>query len=165
MAQNVILHLDMAQDHRQLTDEEVQLRKALKLRVQGLAAVERSRRRQCSRITWLKEGDACTKFFHLKANARRRKNLIPKLKDSQGLLLWSHEEKEEEILRHFRSTLGTKEIRTCTLNWDDLELDSLPISGLDAPFTEQEVWSAILQMPAEKAPGLDGFTGDFYRSC
>jgi hypothetical protein len=37
MAQDIILRLGIAQDHRQLTDEEKELREALKLRVQGLA--------------------------------------------------------------------------------------------------------------------------------
>jgi hypothetical protein len=36
--------------------EEHQLRKELKLRALGLKAFERSRRRQASRITWLKSG-------------------------------------------------------------------------------------------------------------
>ena len=79
--------------------------------------------------------------------------------------MWSHEDKEKEILRNFRETLGTKETRTCTFNWDDLELDSVQLTGLDNLFTEQEIWTAITLMPAEKAPGPDGFTGDFFRSC
>ena len=37
--------------------------------------------------------------------------------------------------------------------------------GLDNPFTEQEVWQAIKQSPAEKSPGPDGFSGVFFRSC
>ena len=156
MAQYIILRLDEAQDFRELTDEEKQLRKALKVRVLGLTAVERSRRRQCSRLTWLKEGDACTKFFHLKANARRRKNFIPCLKSQTGILLWSHEDKKNEIFNHFMSTLGTKEQRTCTLNWSELALPPVSAAGLDAAFTEEEIWAAIAEMPAEKAPGRRG---------
>lgn len=37
--------------------------------------------------------------------------------------------------------------------------------GLDAPFTMAEVWAAIIASPIEKAPGPDGFTGQFFRSC
>jgi hypothetical protein len=35
--------------------------------------------RQKSRIKWLKEGDKCTKFFHLMANSNRRFNNIDSL--------------------------------------------------------------------------------------
>lgn len=39
------------------------------------------------------------------------------------------------------------------------------LAGLDAPFSEDEIWAAISQMPSEKAPGPDGFTTDFYKRC
>ena len=63
MALEIILRLDIAQEHRQLSEEELQLRKKLKVRVLGLAAVERARKKQVSRITNLKLGDANTRFF------------------------------------------------------------------------------------------------------
>jgi hypothetical protein len=50
MANDVIHRLDIAQERRQLSREEFQLHKGLKARVLGLAAVERSRRRQASRL-------------------------------------------------------------------------------------------------------------------
>lgn len=34
------------------------------------------------------------------------------------------------------------------------------MEGLDARFTEEEIWSAISQMPSEKAPGRA-----FYKMC
>lgn len=37
--------------------------------------------------------------------------------------------------------------------------------GLDLPFSEPEVWKAIKLSPKEKAPGPDGFTSVFYRTC
>lgn len=36
---------------------------------------------------------------------------------------------------------------------------------LDAPFSVDEVWTTIKDMPLDKAPVPDGFTGRFYKSC
>jgi hypothetical protein len=105
------------------------------------------------------------KIFSSKGNARRRKNIIPSLTRSNGEIIWSHEEKEEEITRHFLSTLWAREQRTLNFNWDDLELEVVHMGGLDATFSEEEIWAAICQMPSEKAPGPDGFTGTFYKVC
>ena len=35
---------------------------------------------------------------------------------------------------------------------------------LDHCFSEEEVWQAIMDMPTDKAPGPDGYTGLFYRT-
>ena len=165
MAQDVIFHLDKAQESRALSSEELALYRQLKTRILGLAAVERSRRWQCSRLIWLREGDACTKFFHLKANARRRKKAIPCLKTTTGEYVWSHAEKEQVVYDFFRDIIGQKEQRLCTLDWDELALEGLQQQGLDLPFTTEEIWYAINQMPKEKAPGPDGFTTAFYTAC
>ncbi|WVZ69638.1 hypothetical protein U9M48_018397 [Paspalum notatum var. saurae] len=61
--------------------------------------------------------------------------------------------------------IGTREQRSCTFNWSDLNLCAVEAAGLDNCFTEEEIHSAILQMPTEKAPGPDGFTGTFCRMC
>jgi hypothetical protein len=105
MAQSVILQLDLAQEERLLSDEEFTLRAKLKKRVLGLAVLERLRKRQCSRITNLKLGDANTRFFHLKVNSRRHKNFISKLKSGVG---WAtrHEEKASIAQTHFENVLG-----------------------------------------------------------
>lgn len=63
LANETILQLDVAQEKRTLTPSEFRLRKLLKLRIVGLAVLDRARKRQASRITWLKVGDAKTAFF------------------------------------------------------------------------------------------------------
>ena len=84
MALDVILRLDVAQEQRTLLPEEGNLRAALKRRVLGLAVIERARKRQASRITNIRAGDANTRFFHLKVNSRRRKNHIHRLRKQNG---------------------------------------------------------------------------------
>ena len=64
MAVEVIKRLDIAQESRALSDAELTLRRGLKRRVMGLAVMERLRKKQASRITNLRDGDANTRFFH-----------------------------------------------------------------------------------------------------
>ena len=107
MVQEIIFRLDQAQEARVLSEEEAGLLKDLKVRVLGLAAVERARRRQTSRLTWLKNGDVCTKFFHLRMSARKRRNFIPALRRRDGTVAWKHDEKEKEAFNHYKNLLGT----------------------------------------------------------
>ena len=65
----------------------------------------------------------------------------------------------------FYSNLIGKDIdRDTTINLDNLNLPRYDLEALDFPFSE-EVWNTIKDLPADKAPGLDGFTGRFYKSC
>lgn len=84
IANEVIFQLDVAQEDRTLSDEEQCLHKDLKLEVLGLAALQKIRIRQRSRLTWLKAGDVNSKYFHLKANSRKRKNFIHSLETPTG---------------------------------------------------------------------------------
>ena len=164
LAEAVVFHFDVAQESRPLTPAEHQLRKALKLRILGLAAVEHARRRQASRLTWMKEGDANTRFFHLKINARRRKSHIHALQHDNHFLT-THAEKEQALHEHFSVALGSAAAPSRTILWESLDLPQVDGGGLDIPFTAAEIWAAIKDSPTEKAPGPDGFTGMFYRSC
>jgi hypothetical protein len=80
----VILHLDLAQEARILNAQERDLRAKLKRKVIALAVIERARRKQSARIANIREGDANTKFFHLRVNARRRKIHIHRIKHNNG---------------------------------------------------------------------------------
>jgi hypothetical protein len=46
-----------------------------------------------------------------------------------------------------------------------MDLPQVNPGELDGPFIVEEIWASIKQMPAEKAPGLDGFNGIFYKRC
>jgi hypothetical protein len=41
----------------------------------------------------------------------------------------------------------------------------MDLSVLDIPISEDEVWTTILSLPNDRAPGPDGYTARFYQSC
>ena len=71
IANEIVFRLDIAQESRQLTVDELQLQKWLKMRVLGLAAIERARKSPASRVTGLRAGHAKMAFFQAKINSRR----------------------------------------------------------------------------------------------
>ena len=106
LAAEVVLRLDIAQEARRLSPAEFCLCKQLKHRIVGLAAIEHCRKRQASRLTWLRGGDAPTKFFMAKICSRKRNNFIHSLKVNDTVVT-AHSDKEAAIHNHFASILGT----------------------------------------------------------
>jgi mannosylglycoprotein endo-beta-mannosidase len=140
------------------------LRAKLKKRVLGWAVIERVRKKQCSRINNLCEGDANTKYFHRKVIARRRKNFIQQLRTPTGWAL-SHQDKQDVVMQHFTDFLSSLSQRTQELNWETLALPKIDLTHLDKPFEEAEIVRAISQLPPDCALGPDGYTGIFFGKC
>jgi hypothetical protein len=93
----------------ELSLDEHDLRKRLKKKVVGLSVVERARKKWCVRISNIKEGDTNTQKFHLRVNARRRKNHIHMLKHNQG---WVTDHKAKEEIIHEHSTTVIRRANT-----------------------------------------------------
>jgi hypothetical protein len=157
MSNELILRLDVAMESRALFVEERGFRRLLKRKLLGLASLERTIARQRSRITWLAEGDACTKFFHLDANHRRRKNFIAHLK-VDGVLEAEQEKTANAADAFYFNLLGTAPEREFSLGLDFLGVGSHDLSELDRPFIEEEVWVVVRSQELEKALGSDGFS-------
>lgn len=68
---------------------------------------------------------------------------------------------------YFQGVMGTAESDASRrgLNFQNLGLEQLNLAELEEDFGEEEIWKTIRDMPAEKAPGPDGFTGLFYQAC
>jgi hypothetical protein len=150
-------------DRRALTDEEWWLRKTLKHTVLGLSSLERTMARQRSRMRWMKEGDANTKLFHAVANGRRTRNFIPYIKHN-GEVITDQSRKEEVFFDVYQQMLGQIHTREAGLDLEELGLPTQRelLQDLGAIFTEEEVWKVVKELPADRAPGPDGFVGAFY---
>jgi mannosylglycoprotein endo-beta-mannosidase len=155
--------LDLALESRGLSEAEAELRRRMKMRCLGLSSLERTMARQRSRIRHLSEGDANTAYFHLIARGRRRRSAITSL-IVDGHTVSGHEGMEHAMYDHFSRVFGTAVHSGMTLNFDSLAVPSLSFEELDANITEDETRRAIQELPADRAPGPDDFTGAFYKA-
>jgi hypothetical protein len=114
-------------------------------------------------LRFLEEGDANTKFFHLQACHRNRKNHIPSILH-EGSWFSANEAKSELIYSYYNGILGPWDPFQCqhSIELGDL-LPQLDLSTMDACFTKQEVCDTIKEMSHDRAPGPDGFNGLFYK--
>jgi hypothetical protein len=77
----------------------------------------------------------------------------------------SHEGKTQLPWNFYSELLGARGERPYSLNLAALGLQEHDLSSLDTPTSEDKVFNTIKHMPNDKAPGPDGLTGRFYKSC
>jgi hypothetical protein len=164
LAREVLHRLEIAQGWRSLSPEEDWLRRELKRLCLKLASLERTIARLRSRVRYLKDGDANTSFFHKQATFRKRKNYIPKLMDGDRIVT-SQDDQHKILFDLYENLIGTAPNRSATLDLDFFHRASMDSSILDSLITEDEVWETIRSLPADRAPGPDGYTGRFFKAC
>jgi hypothetical protein len=119
---------------------------------------------QRSRARWLKDGDQNTKYYHMKAVIRRRKNNILMLRGENGQ--WVDDaDKIRCMANDFYMKLFTR--NQALFDWHETlvtypKLSNEVLEKLNAPIVNDEVRKAIFDMNPLKAPGPDGFPAGFY---
>ncbi|KAL5550204.1 hypothetical protein UlMin_000380 [Ulmus minor] len=119
------------------------------------------------RVSWLKDGYRNTKLFHRRATARRKKNEILGLCDSNGFWQDDIGVVSGVIQRYFNDIFRSN----CpTMDKINLVTDSIPIrvspemnNYLLKPFNEDDVKAAVFGMSPTKAPGFDGMPALFFQ--
>jgi hypothetical protein len=66
---------------------------------------------------------------------------------------------------YYTQLLGTQLSHDMTINFTELGIVPHDLSTLDMSFTEEEVWATIKELPSDKSPAPDRFTGTFYKSA
>ena len=160
---NRISILDEKGEVAVLQDEEIEELHDLSLHLHSLARVHNSMNWQKSRMTWLREGDANSKFFHGAMSTRRRQNAINMI--SVG---GSHVERVHKIRSAVFDHFSTH-FKAVGENRPGLEgLNFRKISCREAgllikPFSLEEVKSAVWDCDGFKSLGPDGINFDFIK--
>eukprot|EP00253_Pinus_taeda_P022852 PITA_22852 len=123
-----------------------------------------------SRSLWLKAGDRNTTFFHRQYRERLSKNHISEITTIEGKICKGFSEIKEATISHFKSLYtagdqGSEEDIADLLSNIPLLVSPEDNSTLTQPITEEEIIKVILSMDPDKAPGPDGFTIHFYKTC
>lgn len=102
-------------------------------------------------------GDRNTKFFHVMATSRQRRNFIDSL-NVGGTTVVDPNEMKMAVHNHFKN-LYKEEVKVRSMFRDRLgnTIDPEKCTQLIAEFSEEEVLSAIKSCDGNKAPGPDGF--------
>ncbi|XP_059663375.1 uncharacterized protein LOC132309040 [Cornus florida] len=116
---------------------------------------------QKSRLTWLRENDRCTAYFHQKLKKHRNFNAIIKMENDEGEILV-----DPKVISDWFVTYNTKFfIRSASEVVCDISprytLDNIKMDLLEGSVTYEEVKAVVMNFAPDKAPGPDRFPTRF----
>jgi hypothetical protein len=120
---------------------------------------------QRSRVSWLREGDRNTKYFHRKAVGRAKKNKIKSLRKTDGHITKQKVEMECMACNFFKELYRAAPM---VQSQEVLDLVQPKITAeineaLCKDFWDKEIIDAMFQIGPLKAPCLDGFPARFFQ--
>nr|GEV16455.1 hypothetical protein [Tanacetum cinerariifolium] len=120
--------------------------------------------KQKAKITWLKEGDYNTAYFHKVVKSRVSRSRIDVVTDAYGNVHHSTEV-AKAFINHYEIFLGQPG-NTSDFNTDNLfptTLNESEALNMVRDISSQEVKSAMFSMGNDNSPGPDGFMAAFFK--
>jgi hypothetical protein len=122
---------------------------------------------QQSRLLWLREGDANSKYFHAIMSSRRRRNTISSI-SVEGNVMEGVSEVREAVFSHFHHHYQASNMNRPRVDGMNFRQSSvLEGNALTCPFSEAEVKAAVWDCDGYKSLGPDGiplcFIKDFWQ--
>lgn len=94
-----------------------------------------------------------------------RKNTISSLLDVDGTFLTSHDDKAVVAWRAYKSRMGVSMFEDMPFDLNSLIDAHEGLDILHTPFLKKEIDQLIKDLPTDRAPGPDGFSGLFIKKC
>ncbi|KAL6124266.1 hypothetical protein ACLB2K_076780 [Fragaria x ananassa] len=133
--------------------------KQLHIQLSKILAAQEKYWRQRSSITWLKDGDRNSAFFHRRACNRKSKNTIKGMIDESGNWTTNPEDIERIIMQYLGTIFSTEQVDATALQ-EILDVTPSKVTPemnamLLMPYTDEEMRQVVFQMHPSKSPGLD----------
>ncbi|GJS87046.1 RNA-directed DNA polymerase, eukaryota, reverse transcriptase zinc-binding domain protein [Tanacetum coccineum] len=161
---NVQKKIDLDPFNKELRKENAELLKDYK----EASMDEEKLLRQKAKVSWLREGDKNSAYFHKVLKGRVNKNRIMTICDEDGNR-YDNSEVAEQFVKHFEGFLGTSPPVT-KITDDDSYLFERKINENEANLmvrevSDEEIKNALFDIDDDKAPGPDGYTSKFYKKA
>lgn len=147
----------------------VEAEKEAHRRWHALARAEDSYLKQRSRVQWSVDGDCNSAFYHRIIKTRQAQNQIICLLDRNGRIIDQLEDIKSHAVDYYSTLLGgpsTSAAPSPQIISSFLPLRCSPtaVDILAADFTDLDIQTAFLSLPASKAPGPDGYPAEFFKA-
>jgi hypothetical protein len=120
---------------------------------------------QKSRTKWLEQGDRNTRYFHGVTAIRRRKNKVETIQNEEGVWVTDQAKMERVATEFYKCLFTNNDLFTSFFLAGAFPIiDEHKLNFLAQPVTNREIYEAVFNIGALKAPGRDGFHGTFYHS-
>ncbi|XP_024006528.1 uncharacterized protein LOC112083036 [Eutrema salsugineum] len=126
---------------------------------------------QKSKLNWLNASDKNTKVYHRAMKIREIRNGIRELQLQDGTMVMGSMEIKAEAANHFNSFLNHHPTNIHQVSIDEIrDLIDYRCSPVDqqnlvAEVTESEIKAVLFSLAANKSPGPDGYTVEFFKEC
>nr|GEW68377.1 hypothetical protein [Tanacetum cinerariifolium] len=120
--------------------------------------------KQKAKITWLREGDANTAYFHKMVRSRVSRSRIDVVTYVNGAV-FQNDDVAKAFINHYEVFLGHADTTNdfYTNNMFSTRLDANEALDMVRVVSSQEVKSAMFSMGNDKSPGPDGFMAAFFK--
>jgi hypothetical protein len=155
--------LDAMGENNTLGIQEVDELHMLSVDIVALLKLQVSMQWQKSRVNWLKEGDANSKFFHGIMSSRKRSNSIISLL-ADCVTIEGVEPVWQTVFQHFQNHF--KRIPQTRPDIDGLVFNTLSVAegaDLTKPFLLAEIKAAVWDCDSFRCPGPDGINLGFFK--
>jgi hypothetical protein len=157
--------MDRKNECRVLSADELIRSNSIASRLKILYRAQESAWHQKSRIQWCKLGDKNTRFFHLAATTRQKKNQLACL-EVDGQILSKPIDVKLAVFNFFCNLYSHQNRpRASCSNLEFSRLKPSSSAALELPFSAEEIKTVVWDCDGNKAPGPDGINFLFIKKA